>query len=156
MTYKLVPLDCHHRNIAKQAIETFKTILSPSSAELTIDFPSPCGAISCNQRNSLSTSYDRATSHQKCSCMPMSMGNTITWNACLDLWNAQWWPMSSPRTDDPGTFMHTPVSTLGWQWSITNASTSTSWKPGQQESVTQCSSNTNILQTHWSHLKHSL
>ena len=34
MTHELVPLDCHHCNIAKQAIQTFKTILSPSSAEV--------------------------------------------------------------------------------------------------------------------------
>jgi hypothetical protein len=55
-----------------------KTILSPSSAELMIDFPSPCGAILCNQWNSQSTFYDRATLHQKCLCMPLSTGNTIT------------------------------------------------------------------------------
>jgi hypothetical protein len=41
-------------------------------------FRSPCGAISRNQRNSLSTYYNRAMLHQKCLHMPMSMGNTTT------------------------------------------------------------------------------
>ncbi len=46
-----------------------RPISSPSSAEWLIDFPSPCGAILCSQRNSPSTFYDRATSHQSvCIC----------------------------------------------------------------------------------------
>jgi hypothetical protein len=78
MTHELVPLDCHCWNIAKWGSRRSKTILSPSSAELTIDFPSSCGAILCDQQNSLSIYYDRAMPHQKCPCMPMSMGSRTT------------------------------------------------------------------------------
>ncbi len=51
MTHKLVPPDCHRR-----LFKCSRTILFPSSAEWTIDFLSPYGAILCNQRNSPSTS----------------------------------------------------------------------------------------------------
>jgi hypothetical protein len=57
MTHELVPPDCHHCNITKRAVQNCsRTILPPYSVEWTIDFPSPCGAISCNQQNSPSTS----------------------------------------------------------------------------------------------------
>ncbi len=77
MTHKLVPPDCHHCNITKWAIQTlffFDSIIK----ELRIGFPSPCGAISCNQLNIPSIYSNRATLHQKCPRMPMSMGNMTT------------------------------------------------------------------------------
>ena len=73
MTHKLIPSDCSPNRLSRHS----KTVSSPSSVESMIDFPSPCGAISCNQRNSLSTYYNRAVLHQKFLHMPMSTGNTM-------------------------------------------------------------------------------
>ncbi len=137
MTQELVLPNYHCFNIAKQAIQMLKTILSPSPVELAIGFPSPCGAISCDQQNLPSIYYNWATLHQKCPHMPMSMGNKTTWNARLYPWDVWWWPTTSPKTNKPGTSMWTLASTLGWQWSITDASTSTLWKQGRWELAIQ-------------------
>jgi hypothetical protein len=78
MPDKLVPWTATVATLPNRPSKHSRIILSPSSAEWTIDFLSPCGAVLCNQWNSPSTSYDRATLHQKCPHMPMSTGNTIT------------------------------------------------------------------------------
>jgi hypothetical protein len=78
MTHKFVPPDCHRCcNITEWAIQKFKNHFVSILTELMIGFPSPYGAISCEQQNLPSIYYNRAMLHQKCPCMPMSMGINI-------------------------------------------------------------------------------
>ncbi len=51
MTHKLVPPDCHHCNIAKPAIQTFKNHFISFLIGVDDRFPSPCGATLCDQWN---------------------------------------------------------------------------------------------------------
>jgi hypothetical protein len=78
MTWELVPPDCHQRNIAKQAIQTFKINSWQSSAESTTGFHSLCGATSSDQQNSPLIYSDRATWCQKYWHMRTCAGSMTT------------------------------------------------------------------------------
>jgi hypothetical protein len=78
MSHKLVPLDCHRHNIAKQAIQTFKNHFVSILSGVEDRFPL---SLWCHlmQPAKLTVNLLRQSNiHQKCPCMPMFMGNTTT------------------------------------------------------------------------------
>jgi hypothetical protein len=78
MTHELVPPDCNHCNISKQAIQTFMNHLVSILSRVDNRFPLSLWCHLVQPVEPLSTYYNRATLHQKCPHMPMSVGNTTT------------------------------------------------------------------------------
>ncbi len=89
MTQELVPLDCHHYNIAKQAIQMFKNHFVSILSRVDDRFPLSLWCHLVRPAELTATYYVRAMSHQKCPHMPMSTGSMTTRNTHSHTWDAR-------------------------------------------------------------------
>jgi hypothetical protein len=125
VTHKLVPPDCHHCNSAKQAIKMFKIHFVSILSRVDKRFPLSLWCHLVQPAELAVNLLQQSNVAPKVSAYAHVHGQHNYMKHLFAPLGCAVMATSNPRTDNPGMFTRTPVSTLGWRWSITNASTST-------------------------------